>query len=78
MIETICNILGCTKRRRLAKRLNEEIEDLRQQQEKQIKYQATLGGHEEDWFKRVCVEYSTQEVPDVGHLKTPLSVHSSS
>ena len=74
MLKTICDILGCTRRRRQHKELTIESEELRLLQEKQKKYQARIAD-EEDWFRRVCVEH--REVINDGHIPAPVSVHSS-
>ena len=72
MLKTICDILGCTRRKQMAQKLIEEIHAMQEQQEKQKQYQAALGG-EDDWFRRVCTESGIQEV-DNGHITSPVSV----
>ena len=74
MIKTICDILGCTRRRQLHKELSAEITAQRELLEKQRKIQARLAD-EDDWFKNVCIEnFQTQEVCS-GCIKNPLPVH---
>lgn len=74
MLKTICDILGCTRRRQLHKELSVEIAAQRELLEKQRKIQARLAD-EDDWFKNVCIEkFQTQEACS-GCIKNPIPVH---